>query len=84
MSFFQTGGVPLDRVCVEGGELRRHACPQTRSLRMVPFDFGGKHPYLLHEVAPTLPLTLPLTLPQPLTLTLPVTRHAKERVGIPR
>ena len=55
-SAFEKGRVPLDGVCVEGGQLRQHAHTRTRAVRIAPSDYGGSHPYLLHEVQSEVPL----------------------------
>ena len=55
-SAFEKGRVPLDGVCVEGGQLRQHAHTRTRAVRIAPSDSSGSHPYLLHEVPSAVPL----------------------------
>jgi len=53
---FEKGLAQLDDVCVEGGQLRQHARSRTRAVRIEPRDFGGAHPYLLHEEQSEVPL----------------------------
>ena len=56
---FEKGLAQLDDVCVDGGQLRQHARSRTRAVRIEPRDFGGTHPYLLHEEQSEVPLPPP-------------------------
>lgn len=54
VSLFSSGGVPLQSVCVQQGQLSRQGQSREHTHNVAPGDFGGTHRYELHDRQKTL------------------------------